>query len=268
MKISIIATSLFAALMLVDCVTAAPTRHPRHDARAVQLQKQSDELQHEPAQLRQQRSQQDLAGEQSVKPGINKSWKSENLEPLIARLEGESREIFKHSDTIAAAVGVHEGMVVADVGAGSGFMAQIFAKLAGDTGKIYAVDINAKMMERLANAAKENGVENLSTVVCSEKSVNLPPNSIDLMFICDTFHHFEYPRNTLQSIYQAMRPGGQVVVVDFYRIPGVSQEWVFDHVRAGEEVFTQEIVNAGFELINTHYLPQLKENYMLRFRKP
>ena len=58
------------------------------------------------------------------------------------------------------------------------------------------------------------------------------------------------------------------MLVDFHRIPGVTREFLLEHVRAGEEVFTQEIIDAGFELINAHYVPFLEENYVLRFRKP
>ena len=226
-----------------------------------------DELERELGELLAARGAAGLEGEQSVKPGINDSWKSDNIRPLIQRLEAESREIFIESDTIAAAVGLLPGMEVADVGAGSGFMAQIFAKIVGEEGRVYAVDINQTLMERLATAAEVEGVPNLETVVCGEKSVDLPPGSVDLVFVCDTYHHFEYPRNTLHSIHQALRPGGQLVVVEFHRIPGTSRDWVLDHVRAGEDVFTAEIVGAGFDLINRHYLPQLEENYMLRFRK-
>lgn len=244
----------------------APAQQSKGD-RAAQIQREIDRLELELAALRQQRAAQGLESEKSVKPGINKSWKSSNIEPLIARLESESREIFVQSHLLAAVAGPCKGMVVADVGAGSGFMSQLFAKMVGDQGKVYAVDINAQMMQRLANAAKEKGVKNLQTVVCTEKSAMLPANSVDLVFICDTYHHFEYPRNTLASLYKAVRPGGQLVLVEFRRIPSVSRKWILGHVRAGEKVFTDEIVSAGFELTNTHDLPQLKENYMLRFRK-
>lgn len=208
-----------------------------------------------------------LPPEQSVKPGINERWKSNDIAPLVASLEGEGREIYAQRETIAALAGPRVGSVVADVGAGSGFMSEIFARLVGPEGKVLAVDINAGLMERLAEDAKDKGIANLETVVCGEQSVNLPPSSVDLVFICDTYHHFEYPKHTMQSIYEALRPGGEIVLVDFYRIDGKSEPWIMGHVRAGEEVFTQEIVDAGFELINQHYMPQLPQNYVLRFRK-
>ncbi|MHC4991990.1 MAG: class I SAM-dependent methyltransferase, partial [Planctomycetota bacterium] len=163
--------------------------------------------------------------------------------------------------------GPRVGTDVADIGAGSGFMTELLAELVGPNGTVYAVDINPVMMGRLARRADENGIDNLQIVVCSERTVDLPPESVDMVFICDTYHHFEYPRTTMRSIHEALRPGGQIVLVDFHRIPGVSPEWILGHVRAGEEVFTQEIVDSGFELINDHAVPFLEENYVLRFRK-
>jgi SAM-dependent methyltransferase len=212
-------------------------------------------------------SDEELATEQSVKPGINDSWRSENIGPLIGRLETESREIYTQRFALAALVGAPRGSVVADIGAGSGFMTNIFSRQVGPDGKVYAVDINPALMEFVAAGAEEEGLTNIETVVCTDKSAELPAESVDIVFICDTYHHFEFPKNTMTSIREALRPGGQVVVVDFHRIPGTSREWILQHVRAGEEVFTREILDAGFELVNDHDVPFLEENYVLRFRK-
>ncbi len=207
------------------------------------------------------------AGQEAVKPGINEPWMSPDVEPLVERLESESREIWINRELLAAVAGPRPGSVVADIGAGSGFMAELFAAAVGPQGRVYAVDINPVMMERVASRAREAGLSNLETVVCGQRSVNLPPSSVDMMFICDTYHHFEHPEATMGSIFQALRPGGQIVLVDFERIPGVSRPFILEHCRAGREVFTQEIVESGFELINVHDLPALKENYVLRFRR-
>jgi ubiquinone/menaquinone biosynthesis C-methylase UbiE len=96
--------------------------------------------------------------------------------------------------------------------------------------------------------------------------VKLPPNSIDLAFICDTYHHFEFPHKTMRSIHRALKPGGQVVLIDFHRIEGKSSEWTLGHVRAGQDVFTKEIVNAGFRQIEEK-TDMLKESYFVRFQK-
>jgi len=87
------------------------------------------------------------------------------------------------------------------------------------------------------------------------------------VFICDTYHHFEHPSATMRTIHDALRPGGGLVVVDFRREPGRSRAWIVDHVRAGKEVFVEEITAAGFELVREHEVPELAENYVLRFRR-
>jgi predicted methyltransferase len=102
-------------------------------------------------------------------------------------------------------------------------------------------------------------------VVCTADSVKLPPASIDVAFVCDTYHHFEFPFRTLASIYEALRPGGQLIVIDFHRIEGKSREWVLNHVRAGQDVVTKEIQASGFKLLGEEKL--LSENYFLRFEK-
>ena len=230
--------------------------------RVAELEKQIDVLQ-----LRRGFTEADLATEQNVKPGINDAWRSEDIGPLVDRLETESREIWTERFQLAALVGPPKGAVVADIGAGSGFMTNIFARQVGPTGTVYAVDINPILMRHVAEGAAEAGLENVKIVVCTDKSVELPENSIDIAFICDTYHHFEFPKNTMTSLHRAMKSGGQVVIVDFHRIEGVSREFIMEHVRAGEEVFTKEILDAGFELMNDHEVPFLTENYVLRFRK-
>ncbi len=97
--------------------------------------------------------------------------------------------------------------------------------------------------------------------------MRLPPRSIDIAFICDVYHHFEYPAESLSTIHQAMVPGGRLIVVDFERIPGVSRPWILGHVRAGKEVFRAEIAAAGFEFVEEIEIPRLQENYFLVFKR-
>jgi ubiquinone/menaquinone biosynthesis C-methylase UbiE len=118
-------------------------------------------------------------------------------------------------------------------------------------------------VEKLASQQK---MDNVVGVVCKADSAELPPNSVDLVFICDTYHHFEFPLKTMKSIHKALKPKGQVVLIDFHRIPGKSSDWVIGHVRAGQEVFTKEIVEAGFKQIEEKK-DLLKESYFLRFEK-
>lgn len=207
------------------------------------------------------------APDQSVRPGVNCEYETTPVETWVERFEAESREIYRERDKIMEAAGIKPGMMVADIGAGSGFFTEIFARRVGPSGKVYAVDIKKEFVERIDQRAKEQGLSNIATVLCTDKDTKLPPNSIDVAFLCDTYHHFEYPARTLASIHRALRPGGMLVVVDFDRVEGKSRQWVLDHVRAGKDVVMSEIRAAEFEFVDQSATPFLTENYMLLFRK-
>lgn len=206
--------------------------------------------------------------EKSVRPGINDSFKDPDLKKYQGIFEGESREIYTHRLEIVRKVGLKPGMTVADIGAGTGLFTRLFAQEVGPKGKVYAVDIAPKFLEHIRKTAKESGISNITTVQCSIDSTDLPPQSVDRVFICDTYHHFEYPHKTMASVHRALRPGGQVILIDFHRIPGKSRPWILEHVRAGQEVFVREILQSGFRQIQGNEADQLlMENYLLRFEK-
>lgn len=207
-----------------------------------------------------------LSQEKSVAPGINKMFEEPELQKILGIFEAESREIYAKRNEIVAACKIEPGMAVADIGACTGLFTRLFASAVGPKGKVYAVDIAPRLIEHITASCKKEGLENVVGVVSNQHSVNLPPNSIDLAFICDTYHHFEFPLRTMQSLHQALRPGGRVIVIDFHRIPGKSREWVLGHVRAGQEVFTREIRASGFKQIEERH-DLLEENYFLRFEK-
>jgi predicted methyltransferase len=206
------------------------------------------------------------AQDQSVRPGINQQFENPKAEEFIGRFEREGRDAFDHREAIVKAVGLKPGMLVADVGAGTGLFTRLFSKEIGPQGKIYAVDIAESFVRHINEQARVAGVVNVEGVVCKPDNVNLPPNSIDLAFICDAYHHFEFPQKTMRSIHAALKPGGQVILIDFHRIEGKSSEWTLSHVRAGQEVFCKEITDAGFRQIDEKQ-DLLKESYFVRFEK-
>lgn len=208
-----------------------------------------------------------LAGGQdkSVRPGINDPFKNPDLDKYISTFEGESREIFTHRKEIVKRCGIKPGMVVADIGAGTGLFTRMFAKEVGPQGTVLAVEIAPKFIDHINKTCRDAGLTNVKTILGNQISTELPANSTDLAFICDTYHHFEYPHRTIASIRQALRPGGRIVLIDFHRVPGKSREWVLDHVRAGQEVFTREIESGGFRQVGEEKF--LDENYFLRFEK-
>lgn len=201
------------------------------------------------------------------KGGLNDAFEDPDVAAYVKRFEAESREVAALRDAIVAAVGVPAGSAVGDVGAGTGLFTRAFAEKVGPEGKVYAVDISKPFLEHIAAEAKRLGHANVVTVRGTQDSTGLKPGSVDLVFVCDTYHHFEQPAKTLASIHQALRPGGRLVVIDFDRREGVSSDFILEHVRAPKEVFFAEIEAAGFERAEVKDAPPLKENFFAAFRK-
>ncbi len=200
-------------------------------------------------------------------PKINERFYDPKLEEWAPRFEGESREIYARRSDIVAAAGAKAGMTVADVGAGTGFMAMLFAKQVGPNGRVIAADISKPFVAAIAERAKKEGVANLTTVVGTQTETGLPADSADIVFTSDVYHHFEQVAATLASIKRALKPGGRFIVVDFERIPGVSPQNTLDHVRAGKETVIEEVLAAGFRLREEIKSLNLKTNYYLIFER-
>lgn len=203
--------------------------------------------------------------EPAVSPAINAYYRGADVEHWQEIFERPGREVFDRRFEVLKAIGVYPGMTVADVGAGTGFYTMLFARAVGSYGTVYAVDISESFIADIERRAAEYRVENVETIVNDQEDTGLPADSVDLVFVCDTYHHFEYPRSMLGSIARALKEDGELVLIDFRRIQGVSSPWVMSHVRANREEVTKEVVEAGFELAEE--LNLLRENYVLRFRK-
>jgi predicted methyltransferase len=209
-----------------------------------------------------------FAQDASVKPGINDKFLDPklNVEEWTKKFETESREIFHQREKIVAAAGLKPGMVMADIGAGTGLFTLRFARAVGEKGKVYAVEIAKNFLEHIKARASKASASNVQTILCTERSVELPEASIDLAFICDVYHHFEFPSASLATLHKALKPGGTLVLIDFKRIPGVTSDFIMGHVRAGQEVFEAEVIAAGFEKVD-EVKDLLKENYFVKFRR-
>lgn len=207
--------------------------------------------------------------EESVKPGINESFLNPELEVdrYIERFEIESREVYAARKEVVAACGIKGGDKVADIGAGTGIYTRMFAREVGADGWVFAVDIAPRFIQHINETSDELGMRNITGVICREDSVSLPPESVDVVFICDTYHHFEFPNSTGSSILNALKPGGTLVLIDFERIPGTTREWLLNHVRAGKDVFRSEVESMGFEFVEEIEIDGFEENYFLKFRK-
>lgn len=217
-------------------------------------------------------SKEEVKRAENLPSGINDSFLDPNMnvEDFIKRFEVESREVFACREQILAAIQLKPGMAVADVGSGTGLYLRPLSRSVEKDGKVYAIDISPKFVKHLRDRAKEEHLDNVEAVLCSDRDVNLKADTIDRAFICDVYHHFEYPESSLKSIHRAMRAGGKLILVDFHREPEVSPErkqWLQGHIRAPLETFKQEIIDAGFKFEEQVAIDGFSENYLLRFTK-
>ena len=203
--------------------------------------------------------------EQAVSPDINSYFQNPDWQQWVNTFERTGREVFDKRHAIVAASGVKAGMVVADIGAGTGLFTRLFADKVGAAGKVYAVDISRPFVENILRTSREQGFVNVEGVVNSDKDVSLPADSIDIAFLVDTYHHFEYPVSMLASIRKSLGADGTLIIIDFRRDPHRSSKWVMGHVRAGKDTVIDEVTGAGFQLIDDK--PLLRTNYYLEFRK-
>jgi ubiquinone/menaquinone biosynthesis C-methylase UbiE len=200
-------------------------------------------------------------------PKINVPFKNPDLKGFIKKFESDDREIFAKRKEIVAALELKPGMAVADVGAGTGLFTRLFADQVGPNGKVYAVDIAPGFLDHIAADAAKRGQKQVVTVVGTQDSTNLPRASVDLVFLCDVYHHLETPERNLSSIRRALRERGRLVVIDFDRVEGKSTDFVLKHVRANQHVFRKEIEAAGFTFLAPTKSPRLNETFFLQFAK-
>lgn len=206
-----------------------------------------------------------FADKENANPGINRHYEGTTHQEWVGVFENDGREVYEQRHAVVKALQLKPGLDVADIGAGTGFYSLLFANEVGPTGKVFAVDIAEDFLNGINRLAKEQNLKNIHTVLSNQKDTLLKPISIDLAFVCATYHHFEYPKTTLASIHRALRPGGKLVIIDFRKQAGLSSDWVMSHVRSDKHAVIKEIEPTGFKFESETEI--LESNYFLWFKK-
>jgi len=173
----------------------------------------------------------------------------------IATFERADRVARLMPDEVTKALKLRDGDVVADIGAGSGVMTRPFAKAVTPAGKVYAVDIDAEILDYLKQQLRQ---QNLANVICIHSKPDdpmLPKKSVDLAFFSDTTHHIDHRVDFYRKLSSAIKPGGRIAIIDAGPdSPG--------HPHKAEELVPKEqaireVEEAGFKLVNDYtFLPR------------
>ncbi len=170
-------------------------------------------------------------------------------------LERPERVAEEMPDALLAAMGLEDGDVVADIGAGSGFFTRRMARLVAPTGTVYAVDIQPEMLEILQGHVEEEGVTGVVPVLSDFDDPKLPEGEIDWILLVDVYHEFGDFEAMLVKMREALKSDGKVALVE-YRV----EDGTGDHIRGDHRMSVRQVLSewvpAGFDLVELHeFLP-------------
>jgi precorrin-6B methylase 2 len=200
--------------------------------------------------------------------GIGKFYMGREISHVMGHLgagwlERPQRERQERTDLLIERLPIQPDDIIADIGAGTGYFTLPVAQRVPQ-GNVYAVDIQPEMLAMLRERLQQQRLTNVTPLLGSETSPNLPAGGVDLAFIVDAYHEFSHPREMGEALVEALRPGGQLVLIE-YRAEDPSVPIKALH-KMSEEQVRREMTALGLEWVTTEdYLPQ---QHVLRFQKP
>ena len=166
-----------------------------------------------------------------------------DLDAYIAHLADPKRDAWQKPDELVAALGLRAGQTACDVGAGPGYFTLRLARAVGPEGRVFAVDVEPKILDALRERLAAAKLRNVTPVLALADDALLPPGACDVILIVDTYHHFPERTAYLRRLSAALRPGGRLVNVDYHKRPTPVGP-PMDH-RLSRETFLEEAKAAG-----------------------
>ncbi|NJM18797.1 MAG: class I SAM-dependent methyltransferase [Richelia sp. RM2_1_2] len=151
--------------------------------------------------------------------GIGKIYMGREISQVMGHqgamwLERPTRETQEQPSKIASALDLKDTDIVADIGAGTGYMSFRIAPRVSD-GKVFAVDIQPEMLDIIKFYQKETNITNVEPILATPTNPNLPAKSVDLALMVDAYHEFEYPQEVMQGVVKSLKPRGKAVLVEY-----------------------------------------------------
>jgi ubiquinone/menaquinone biosynthesis C-methylase UbiE len=178
-------------------------------------------------------------------------------------LDRPEREAEEAPEQALDAIGIRSGMMIADVGAGTGYMTLRMARRVGPAGKIYANDLQPEMLQKLRSRSQHDKLSNIETVLGTATDPKLPPNTMDLVLLVDVYHEFSQPQTMLDKIRESLKPDGRLVLLE-YRKEDPTVPIRPEHKMSVAEV-KAEVEAQGYKL--DQVIEKLPRQHIIIFRK-
>ena len=167
----------------------------------------------------------------------------------ISLLEDPGRDVWQKPEEILNVLDIKKGQIIADIGAGSGYLTLKLSERVDSTGIIYAVDIQPEMLDYINKRLVEKGIKNVNLVLGTMDDPQLPPNSLDLAVLLSTYHEIEQPIGCIKKIKLALKPQGRLAILEFGDESPIGPPL---QVRLPEYLVINELKHAGFTLSQRH----------------
>ena len=210
-----------------------------------------------------------LEGKEAATVVADYTGRFENHQRDIAAAELDIIELLKEH------AGLGPGKTVVDFGSGTGLFLRSLATSVQPRGTVLATEISAVFRDHLIRRVlAEEVLRSTVRVIYNNDGRDplLTKQSVDVIFVCDVYHHLEFPLSVMRKLRSALRQGGRLVMIDFHRDKDIHKshpddpDWIFKHVRAGQAEFRNEILSCGFELVCEPPCPFIPENYVMIFK--
>src|SRR5262249_24128034 len=143
----------------------------------------------------------------------------EGREQVAKTLVAPDRDAKQKPEDLVQAMQIQSGMTVADIGTGAGYMLPFLSKAVGPSGRVMAEDIQDDFLAKARATAEAKNLPNITYVRGSEKDPKLPAGAVDVELALDSYHHYDYPKEMLAGLRKGLKPGGHLVIVEYYRRP-------------------------------------------------
>ncbi len=191
-----------------------------------------------------------------------------DLQEYLARLDRPERDAYQKPDEVIEALRLRPGMQIADLGSGSGYFTRRFVEAVTETGTVYAIDVEQQMLDYVKSSMNRVGhsgqrTTNVHYILAQPDSPRLPPNAVDLIFVCNVFHHLENRPAYFSNAKSAVKSGGRVAIIDFYHDQRSGDVGFPRRHLVSRATVIEEMTKAGYRLVGEHDF--LERQYFLEF---